>query len=68
MSTARSQVSLSAFPRTSEHHRSFPPGQPVLHSNRDDIGCPVTFTEGQFKDRTIRAELIELQKADLGRK
>lgn len=42
--------------------------QPVLQSTRDDIGLPVTFTEGQFKGRTIRAELVELQKADLGRK
>ncbi|KAF7795717.1 hypothetical protein EIP86_006882 [Pleurotus ostreatoroseus] len=38
-----------------------------LDFSRESIGRPVTFTSGQFEGRTIRAELIELQKADLGR-
>ncbi|THU96916.1 hypothetical protein K435DRAFT_616575, partial [Dendrothele bispora CBS 962.96] len=29
---------------------------------------PIRFTSGQFSGRTIRAELEEIQKADLGRK
>lgn len=32
------------------------------------IGRPVAFVSGQFEGRTIRTEIIELQKADLGRK
>lgn len=32
------------------------------------IGQPIHFTSGQFAGRTIRAELHEQQKADLGRK
>lgn len=32
------------------------------------IGRPVTFASGQFEGRTLRTEIIELQKADLGRK
>ncbi len=32
------------------------------------IGTPLHFTTGQFIGKHIRAELIELQKADLGRK
>ncbi|KAF5365321.1 hypothetical protein D9758_005438 [Tetrapyrgos nigripes] len=32
------------------------------------VGRPIFFTAGQFKGRTIRAELVEIQKADLGRK
>ncbi|KAL6304668.1 velvet factor-domain-containing protein [Sparassis latifolia] len=32
------------------------------------IGDPVTFIDGEFGGHTLRAELIELQKADLGRK
>lgn len=32
------------------------------------IGAPLHFTTGQFIGKHIRAELIELQKADLGRK
>jgi len=32
------------------------------------IGLPVHFVTGQFAGQTIRAELEELQKADLGRK
>jgi hypothetical protein len=32
------------------------------------IGVPLHFTTGQFNGKHVRAELIELQKADLGRK
>jgi hypothetical protein len=32
------------------------------------IGCPIVFASGQFTSSTIRMELNELQKADLGRK
>lgn len=32
------------------------------------IGQPIHFVAGQFTGQTIRAELHELQKADLGRK
>lgn len=39
-----------------------------LDFTRENIGRPVTFSEGPFAGMTIRAELIELQKADLGRK
>ncbi|THH12767.1 hypothetical protein EW146_g7387 [Bondarzewia mesenterica] len=38
------------------------------HSNTRSIGDPLNFTSGQFSGQLIRAELIELQKADLGRK
>ncbi|EMD36851.1 hypothetical protein CERSUDRAFT_123888 [Gelatoporia subvermispora B] len=33
-----------------------------------DIGGPITFAAGPFAGHTLRAELDELQKADLGRK
>ncbi|KAI0825989.1 velvet factor-domain-containing protein [Irpex lacteus] len=39
-----------------------------LDFTKENIGRPVTFSEGPFAGMTIRAELIELQKADLGRK
>ncbi|KAI0059938.1 hypothetical protein BV25DRAFT_1772821, partial [Artomyces pyxidatus] len=32
------------------------------------IGTPINFATGQFAGKKVRAELIELQKADLGRK
>jgi len=32
------------------------------------IGHPIHFTTGQFAGQTVRTELIEVQKADLGRK
>ena len=32
------------------------------------IGEPIHFSTGQFAGRTVRAELIEVQKAELGRK
>ncbi|OCH91383.1 hypothetical protein OBBRIDRAFT_886999 [Obba rivulosa] len=33
-----------------------------------EIDSPVTFISGEFAGRTIRGELVEVQKADLGRK
>ncbi|EMD36421.1 hypothetical protein CERSUDRAFT_115434 [Gelatoporia subvermispora B] len=33
-----------------------------------DIDTPVTYTSGPFAGRKIRAQLVEVQKADLGRK
>ncbi|KAI0700208.1 velvet factor-domain-containing protein [Cytidiella melzeri] len=39
-----------------------------LDFTRENIGRAVTFSEGPFAGLTIRAELTELQKADLGRK
>ncbi|KZT11528.1 uncharacterized protein LAESUDRAFT_755167 [Laetiporus sulphureus 93-53] len=44
------------------HPLSQPPG------SGPPIGAHFTFSEGQFADRMIRAELHELQKADIGRK
>lgn len=32
------------------------------------INAPIRFSSGQFRGRCVRAELIEIQKADLGRK
>jgi hypothetical protein len=32
------------------------------------IGHPIHFSTGQFAGQTVRTELIEVQKADLGRK
>jgi hypothetical protein len=32
------------------------------------IGQPIHFVAGQFAGQTVRAELQEVQKADLGRK
>jgi hypothetical protein len=43
----------------------------LLFNNNEQIsriGCPVLFASGQFSDCTVRMELDEVQKADLGRK
>ena len=55
-----------------------PTATPNSHPARDrdtphppphrSIGVPLNFTTGQFSGKHVRAELIELQKADLGRK
>ncbi|KAI0078042.1 hypothetical protein K474DRAFT_1620043 [Panus rudis PR-1116 ss-1] len=47
--------------------KGYPKVQPVSHPAHP-IGQPVTFVDGFFEDRTVRAELEEIQKADLGRK
>jgi hypothetical protein len=43
------------------------PREPSVSPHRP-IGTPLHFTTGQFIGKHVRAELIELQKADLGRK
>ncbi|PCH37377.1 hypothetical protein WOLCODRAFT_109782 [Wolfiporia cocos MD-104 SS10] len=43
-------------------------GQHALSAGSPQIGGPVAFREGQYEGRTLRAELEELQKANLGRK
>jgi hypothetical protein len=50
--------------------QSFPQMDDDLFPNEQisQIGCPIFFTSGQFSDCTIRMELDEVQKADLGRK
>jgi hypothetical protein len=51
-----------------------PPGFPEIAQQRhqpkatDLIGQPILFASGQFTGQTIRAELREIQQADLGRK
>lgn len=41
---------------------------PRLAYSEADIGSYVSFASGPFAGRTVRAELTEIQKADLGRK
>jgi hypothetical protein len=41
---------------------------PANHSGLLPIGQPIQFDTGEFAGQTIRAELQEIQKADLGRK
>ena len=41
---------------------------PPLPTPHRPIGVPLNFSTGQFSGKHVRAELIELQKADLGRK
>jgi hypothetical protein len=38
------------------------------HCDSTTIGQPIHFQAGDFAGRTIRAELREVQKADVGRK
>ncbi|KAH9474682.1 putative velvet family sexual development regulator [Psilocybe cubensis] len=47
-----------------------PSGRAVLHPERGTalIGRPIYFQSGPYVGRTIRTELHEIQKADLGRK
>ncbi|TFK31472.1 velvet factor-domain-containing protein [Crucibulum laeve] len=56
-------------PATVQQHHS-PYQQPQQHQTRgpDPTGQAIHFTSGQFAGKTIRAELYEIQKADLGRK
>lgn len=60
-------------------HHPQPPVQPHPSRERDErdshqhsssrtIGDPLSFADGQFSGQLIRAQLTELQKADLGRK
>ncbi|PSR84103.1 hypothetical protein PHLCEN_2v5531 [Hermanssonia centrifuga] len=57
------------LPSLSEFDMMTTPSQVhIVDDSPESIGHPVTFSTGQFEGRTLRAELIELQKADLGRK
>ena len=58
------QPSPSQQPRDRDQPRD--PSQSPLSLR--PIGAPLHFTTGQFTGKHVRAELIELQKADLGRK
>lgn len=62
-------------PQPSQNPTSAQPQQtpsPTLTSARrhttKSIGKFITFASGPFKGRSVRAELVEVQKADLGRK
>jgi hypothetical protein len=47
-----------------ERDQSRDPSHPGPHR----VGAPLNFATGQFAGKHVRAQLIELQKADLGRK
>lgn len=51
-----------------DQHANNPPRQTRRRPLADMIGHPIHFLTGQFAGQTIRAELDEIQKADLGRK
>lgn len=53
---------------TYDHQANNPPRQTRHRPLVDMIGLPIHFSTGQFAGQTIRAELDEIQKADLGRK
>ncbi|KAL0946255.1 hypothetical protein HGRIS_012510 [Hohenbuehelia grisea] len=59
-------------PQLDTAHHTSPTSQPgTAHQpagNTDFLGKPIHFATGQFAGHTIRAELQEIQKADLGRK
>ena len=50
----------STFSNSSDGHNE--------HYSKDHVGKATYFTTGQFSGMTIRMELQEIQKADLGRK
>jgi hypothetical protein len=52
-------------PSNSHPPRDRDPSLPLPHPR---IGIPLNFSTGQFSGKHVRAQLIELQKADLGRK
>ena len=53
---------------TSSQQERDPSRDPSHSSPHRAIGIPLNFATGQFAGKHVRAELIELQKADLGRK
>lgn len=65
----------ASYPSSSSSHHP-PSADTYRPSNLSDtvgsrlslINTPIQFTEGQWAGRTVRAELTEIQKADLGRK
>ncbi|KAF8638382.1 hypothetical protein AX16_010529 [Volvariella volvacea WC 439] len=50
---------------SNHHHHAY---RPHTASRSDLMGRPIHFMTGQFAGKTIRAQLNEIQKADLGRK
>jgi hypothetical protein len=54
-------------PRTNSQQVSDHPSHGPSH-NTDLVGRPISFIGGQFAGQTVRAELHEIQKANLGRK
>ncbi|KAK7460799.1 hypothetical protein VKT23_008728 [Stygiomarasmius scandens] len=67
---------MPVSPATSSTHQHLMPGRSgpgfnagaMYPTGMGYMGRPIRFTSGQFSGRTIRAELQEIQKADLGRK
>jgi hypothetical protein len=59
------QVQHAEPPKT--HPQQYLQSQHSMHGT-ELIGRPIHFMSGQFAGQTIRAELYEVQKADLGRK
>ncbi len=55
-------------PQTSQQARERDQPRDPSVSPQRPIGAPLHFNTGQFTGKHVRAELIELQKADLGRK
>ncbi|KAI9449856.1 hypothetical protein BJY52DRAFT_1305769 [Lactarius psammicola] len=56
-------------PSSSQQVRDRDQSRDASHSTPPrNIGAPLNFSTGQFAGKHVRAELIELQKADLGRK
>jgi hypothetical protein len=53
---------------TDDASRQAPHPYRGTNQNSGNIGQPIRFAAGQFAGRTVRAELCEVQKADLGRK
>jgi hypothetical protein len=58
----------SEIQNTYGQHADDPPRQTKHQPLADMVGLPIHFLTGQFAGQTIRAELDEIQKADLGRK
>lgn len=57
------------LPSKPHHSSSFHlPSPPSTSHGTQLMGRPIHFISGQFANRTIRAEIHEIQKADLGRK
>jgi len=59
----QAESSRSVLQHVVSAHQSRGPSQ-----NTDVVGRPIHFVGGQFAGQTVRAELHEVQKADLGRK
>lgn len=53
-------------PQTLDHHMG--DSEQARRPAVSYIGHPIHFITGQFAGQTVRTELVEVQKADLGRK